>query len=574
MRIAIGQFNATVGAFDRNQTRGEELAHEAGARGAALLLLPAHAIAGTPAEDLRFSAEFRLRQEEAVARLARRTVGGPAILAGIGAGAEGGRAEAALWAEGAILRRIGGDAGGGALADGVLGGRELGGRRGIGGGPLGGVEVVEVEGVSLGIVLGDEPWDEAWPGRGAHDPFRDAVEAGAQVVVYLAAAPFLIGQDQRRERSLSQIARSVGVPIIFCNLVGGNDSLVFDGGSLVVRADGSLQAKAKRFEEDLLVVEIEVGEARGAGRLPQRGAGTISQEGAETLSQRGANSAGPLTEAELEELSEALTLGVRDYVRKSGFERVLIGVSGGLDSAVVAALAVRALGNANVFGVTMPSRYTAAISNEDAAALARNLGIRLDSIPIMSSVSAFKEMLAPVIDRDPTALTEENLQARSRGVILMALSGELGALLLTTGNKSELAVGYCTLYGDMAGGLAVLGDVPKTVVFQLARHLNRGGEVIPERTITRPPSAELREDQTDQDSLPPYEVLDRILHGYLVEGLSLGELVERGESEGTAREVLRLLLRSEFKRRQAAPVLQVGPRAFGIDWRIPIAKGL
>jgi NAD+ synthase (glutamine-hydrolysing) len=279
------------------------------------------------------------------------------------------------------------------------------------------------------------------------------------------------------------------------------------------------------------------------------------------------------SDEDLDELFAALVTGVRDYAGKTGFRGAVLGLSGGIDSALTAAIAARAFGPEAVLGVAMPSRYTASMSNDDAAVLARNLGIRFEVIPIERMFAAALETLGPAFEGRPPDVTEENLQARSRGVILMGLSNKFGKLLLTTGNKSELGVGYCTLYGDMAGGLAVIGDLPKTLVWALSRHVNVAGEVIPWRTIDRPPSAELRENQTDQDSLPPYEVLDRILSAHIVERLPVEAIVARGEDEATVRRVLSLVLSSEYKRRQAAPTLRMTPRAFGEGWRFPIAHG-
>ena len=546
MRIAIGQFDTTVGAFDRTVDRIVALAAEASEAGASLLLLPEQTLPGYPARDFLLRRDFVERGVRALADLAERTRDLPvAIAVGHALPHEG--PGNGLYNVAVVLR----------------GGRQVAvarkqllpnydvfdEKRWFDPGDA--TCVFDLDGVRLGLTICEDLWSEPPPGaRRLHrvDPARDAMDAGAQVLLNLSASPYEGGKERIRERLLSSCAARNAAPIVYCNLVGGNDSLIFDGRSLVIGADGSILARAAGFAEQLLVVDVEPGLAGG------------------TLAPADDDAA-----LDCEEVLEALTLGLEDYAGKTGFRKAVLGLSGGIDSAVTAAIAVRALGADNVLGVAMPSRYTAGISNDDAVLLADNLGIRIGSLPIERSYVAFQEILAPALPGGPSSLTRENLQARSRGVVLMALSNDLGALLLTTGNKSELAVGYCTLYGDMAGGLAVLGDVLKTEVYALARHLNRDRVVIPERTITRPPSAELREDQTDQDSLPPYEVLDRILRGFLVEALSVEAIVARGEDEAVVRRVADLVRRSEFKRRQAAPVLKVSPRAFGEGWRFPIS---
>jgi len=558
MRIAIGQFDTTVGAFDRNVDRIVALAGEAAGAGASVLLLPEQTLGGYPARDFLLRRDFVERGVRALDELAARTRHEPvAIVVGHALPHEG--PGNGLYNAAVVLR----------------GGRQVAVARkrllpeydvfdeprwfDPGDAPC----VFDLDGVRIGLTICEDLWSEPLPGgRRLHrvDPAREAVEAGARILLNLSASPFEGGKERVREWLVARSAARNAVPIAYCNLVGGNDSLVFDGRSFVAGADGTILARARGFDEELLVVDVE------PGVRPSAIAGEFGVDRAE----------GPgdgRQAAECEDVLDALTLGLRDYARKSGFSKALLGLSGGIDSAVTAAIAVRALGASNVVGVAMPSRYTADISNADAEELAASLGIRLEHLPIERSFVALQEILAAVLPGGASTLTQENLQARSRGVILMALSNELGAMVLTTGNKSELAVGYCTLYGDMAGGLAVLGDVLKTEVYALARHLNRERIVIPERTITRPPSAELREDQTDQDSLPPYEILDRILRGLLVERFSVETLVAQGEDQAVARRVADLVRRSEFKRRQAAPVIKVSPRAFGEGWRFPICHG-
>jgi NAD+ synthase (glutamine-hydrolysing) len=399
-------------------------------------------------------------------------------------------------------------------------------------------------------------WDHP---RYARDPIGELTEGGARLVLNLSASPYAIGKPALRERMLGASARSHGAPIAYVNQVGGNDALLFDGGSMLVGADGRVLARAPLFEEAILVVDLD------GGRV-------------ELLGLDGRPLPAPLPphddgDAVADEVFRALTLGVRDYVHKCGFRSTVVGLSGGIDSALTACVAAAALGPENVLGVAMPSRYSSGHSREDAAALARNLGLRFQEISIEPMHAAFMKQLEEAQGRPLGDLAEQNVQARIRGQILMALSNDTGGLVLSTGNKSELAVGYCTLYGDMAGGLAVIGDVPKTLVYRVSRAANAraGRELIPERTFTKPPSAELRPGQVDQDSLPPYEILDAILHAYVEERLGLDAIVARGHDELTVRRVLRMVVGSEYKRRQAAPVLKVSEKAFGEGRRLPIA---
>jgi NAD+ synthetase len=342
---------------------------------------------------------------------------------------------------------------------------------------------------------------------------------------------------------LSNLAAKAKCPLLLCNLVGGNDELVFDGASLAFNAQGELVAQGKMFEEDFIVVDL-------ANPKP-----VAHRESADE-----------------EKVYKALVLGLRDYMGKCGFKSALLGLSGGIDSALTAVIAVEALGRENVRGVSLPSEFSSQGSLDDASKLAENLGIQYDVVPIQPMFGAAKEQLKTVFVGRPEDTTEENIQARLRGLTLMAMSNKFGSLLLTTGNKSELAVGYCTLYGDMCGGLAVISDVPKTMVYRLARWINRDRKIIPEASITKAPSAELRPNQTDQDSLPPYDVLDAILDAYVVKGQSAAEIAQSGFDEQTVRRVVRLIDLNEYKRRQAAPGLKVTTKAFGVGRRIPIAQ--
>jgi NAD+ synthetase len=342
---------------------------------------------------------------------------------------------------------------------------------------------------------------------------------------------------------LGSLAAKAGVPLAYCNLVGGNDELVFDGASVVFNGQGSLLARGRMFAEDFLVVDLDHAPVIEPDAPPDE-----------------------------EKLFKALVLGLRDYLHKCGFKSAVLGLSGGIDSALTAVIAAEALGPENVHGISLPSQFSSPGSLEDARRLAKNLGIRHDTIPIQPAFEVVKTQLRPVFAGRPEDATEENIQARLRGVILMALSNKFGSLLLTTGNKSELAVGYCTLYGDMCGGLAVISDVPKTMVYRVARWVNREREIIPPDSITKVPSAELRPNQTDQDSLPPYDVLDAILEEHVVHGRSLPDIVKLGHAEATVRQVVRMIDRNEYKRRQAAPGLKVTTKAFGVGRRMPIAQ--
>jgi NAD+ synthase/NAD+ synthase (glutamine-hydrolysing) len=400
----------------------------------------------------------------------------------------------------------------------------------------------------MGVSICEDVWNDRdfWKRRRYHqDPIEALAQAGAQAIVNLSASPFTAGKEQLREQMLGQMARKHSLPLAWVNQVGGNDDLIFDGRSGAFDQQGNLIARAQGFAEDLLIVDL-------AG-----GTGSIAEDDF----------------APEAEIWNALVLGVRDYACKTHFKKVLLGLSGGIDSALTAAIAADAVGAENVLGVMMPSVYSSQGSVDDSVDLARNLGIQVLSLPISPIMETYESTLADAFQGFKTDVTEENIQSRIRGNLLMALSNKYGALLLTTGNKSELAVGYCTLYGDMNGGLAVIADLPKMMVYRVARERNRRKADIPESTLTKAPSAELRPDQTDQDSLPAYEVLDRILELHIEGCRSAEEIVAQGFEEETVRKVLRLVRNAEFKRKQAAPVLKVTSRAFGTGWRMPIARG-
>jgi NAD+ synthase (glutamine-hydrolysing) len=418
--------------------------------------------------------------------------------------------------------------------------------------------------LTVGLSVCEDIWNDKrfWDRpRYERDPIADLVAGGAELVLNVSASPYALGKAALRERMLAAAARSHGTPVAYVNQVGGNDSLVFDGGSMLVGSDGRVLARAPLFEEALVVADLDGASVR-----------VLSPDGRE-LAAPCPPDVSP--DGQADEVFRALVLGVRDYVRKCGFTSAVIGLSGGIDSALTAAVATAAMGPGRVTGVGMPSRYSSDHSREDARILAGRLGIAFREVFIEPMHAAYLASLGEAFGHPPGDLTEQNVQARIRGQILMAISNETGALLLSTGNKSELAVGYCTLYGDMAGGLAVIGDLPKTLVYRVSRAANRslGKEAIPERTFTKPPSAELKPGQVDQDSLPPYDVLDDILAAYVEERLPLDEIVRRGHPEALVRRVLRMVNGSEYKRRQAAPVLKVTGKAFGEGRRLPIAHG-
>jgi NAD+ synthetase len=405
---------------------------------------------------------------------------------------------------------------------------------------------VTVGGSVCGVTICEDVWNDEdfWPQRRYQaDPVATLVSAGVECLLNISASPWCVGKEKVRYDMLASRARKSRRPVAFCNLVGGNDELIFDGGSFLINAAGQLIAKAKSFGEDFVVADTETSQP-------------ISS---------------PAT-ADEENVHNALVLGLRDYFQKCGFKSAVLGLSGGIDSAVVACLAVAALGPENVHGIALPSQFSSQGSLDDARLLAEHLGIRHDVIPIEPPFESVRRQMQSVFSGRAEDTTEENIQARLRGVILMALSNKFGSLLLTTGNKSELAVGYCTLYGDMCGGLAVISDVPKTMVYRLANWINREREIIPKASITKAPSAELRPNQTDQDSLPPYEVLDAILDHYVVQSRSLAEIVKLGFAEATVKQVIRLIDFNEYKRRQAAPGLKVTTKAFGVGRRFPIAQ--
>lgn len=533
-RVVMAQLNFLVGDITGNSEKIIAAAGEARDRWQAdLIVFPELALTGYPPEDLLLRPSFIGQVEPALQRLASAITGIAAVIGCPLPSPAGLRNAAVVIAEGAVQatyykqclpnysvfdeKRY------------FIAGTEAG--------------LTTIKGVRIGLTICEDAWQ---PG-----PMGQAARAGAQLLINLNASPYHTGKGDQRLAVLQQRVQETQLPIVYVNLLGGQDELVFDGGSLVLSADGVLIQRAPFFVDGLYAVDFQVLET---GLTPVQGA--IAEE--------------PGLE---EGIYQALVLGVRDYVQKNGFPGVVLGLSGGLDSALTLALAVDALGAERVEAVAMPSRYTADISNVDAELQARVLGVKYHTLPIEPAFQAFLQILQPLFAGLPVDITEENIQARCRGVLLMAISNKTGKMVLTTGNKSETAVGYSTLYGDMAGGFAPIKDVLKTMVYRLAAWRNQQSPVIPQRVIDRPPSAELRPDQTDQDSLPPYEVLDAILHGYVEEDQSIEDLIKAGFDRATVERVARLVIVNEYKRRQAAPGVRITLRAFGRDRRYPITSG-
>ena len=560
MKIALAQINPTVGDFDGNRRLVLEALALAEARGAALALFPELALCGYPPKDLLERPAFVEAARASLDTLAAARAGGTtAALVGFperGETAEGrGLYNSAALIDGGRIAHI--------VRKSLLPTYDVFDERRYFD-PATEVAPISFRGRQLGISICEDIWNDAdfWPARlYRSDPIEALVRAGAEIILNLSASPFTIEKRHLRPRMLAATARRWRRPLLFVNQVGGQDDLVFDGASLALDAAGQVVARGAEHQSDLVIVDV------GADSKIDAAAGELR----------------PFEPSDEKSALGALGLGTRDYARRCGFSRALLGLSGGIDSALVACLAARALGPANVLGVAMPSRYSSPGSLADAEALAKNLGIDFTVVSIEPMFAAYLETLAPALDRfaapsSPQSaeaaadLTAQNLQARVRGAILMALSNRQDRLLLSTGNKSEIATGYCTLYGDMAGGLAVISDVPKTLVYRLARAVNDERIVIPEATLTKPPSAELRPNQTDQDSLPPYDLLDAILDAHLVRGLDLPALVAQGFDAAIARDVVRRVQQSEYKRRQMAPGLKITGKSFGPGRRYPIAR--
>jgi NAD+ synthase (glutamine-hydrolysing) len=541
VKIALGQINPTVEDFAGNAAKIVDFSRRAQAGGAGLILFPELSVCGYPPRDLVERPSFVAHNQEAVERIAGETRG-MAVICGLvtPAKADTGKSvmnSAALLQDGKVafvqskmllptydvfdeMRNFAP-----ALEQKLFG----------------------FCGKQMALTICEDAWNDKhfWNKRlYRFDPVEALVHAGGNFVLNISASPFWLGKRELRREMLASIARNYKVPVVMVNQVGGNDSLIFDGSSFVIGPDGSVVAQAKSFEEDLICFD------------PNELKGDLHEQ----------------IEGEEASAYFALVLGTRDYVHKCGFRKVIVGLSGGIDSALTAAIAVDALGPENVIGVGMPGPYSSQGSIDDARSLAEHLKIRFELLPISDIYASYKKVLSRVFAGLKEDETEENLQSRARGMLLMALSNKFGAIVLSTGNKSELGVGYCTLYGDMVGGLAVISDVPKTMVYRLSRYVNSRREVIPQASLEKPPSAELRADQKDSDTLPPYEVLDAILEDYIEDSHSAERIAaDRKFDLDLVRRVIRMVDRAEYKRQQAAPGLKISGKAFGYGRRFPIA---
>ncbi len=541
MKIALGQINPTVGDFSGNAAKIINFSRRAQAAGAGLILFPELSVCGYPPRDLVERPSFVARNRETADRIAAETRGIDVICGLVTpAQAETGKSamnSAALLRDGRVafvqskmllptydvfdeMRNFAP-----AKSQALL--------------PLGGKEIA--------LTICEDAWNDKhfWNRRlYTFDPVEALVQAGGNLLLNISASPFWMGKRELRQNMLATIARNDKVPVAMVNQVGGNDSLVFDGSSLVLNSAGEVVAQGKSFEEDLVFFDSE------------QMTGEIHAQ----------------IEGEEASVYQALVLGTRDYVRKCGFQLVIIGLSGGIDSALTACIAADAVGAENVIGVGMPGPYSSQGSIDDARDLAKNLGVRFEVMCITDIFEAYRKTLQKVFAGYKEDATEENIQSRARGALLMALSNKFGGIVLSTGNKSELGVGYCTLYGDMVGGLAVISDVPKTLVYRLARYVNSRGPVIPEASLEKPPSAELRPNQKDSDSLPPYEILDVVLEDYVEDGHTAEQIAaDHGFDPALVRQVITMVNRNEYKRQQAAPGLKISAKAFGYGRRFPIA---
>ena len=539
MKIALIQTNPVIGAFDRNLKKLTRQLARARKSGCRLAVFPELSLCGYPPRDLLERPSFLDAHDRALHEFIRQVQGIACVLGALERRRGDGKFlynSAFFIDEGKVRRRA---------RKQLLPTYDVFDERRYFE-PGGSAPPFSFQGMTIGLSVCEDIWQARQ--RYPVDPVALLLEHDIRpdLLINISASPYYNGKLAERSAVFAALCRRHRLPLIYVNQVGGQDELIFDGHSMVMDATGVVRAAGRGFAEDMIIVE--------------------SKDWQPEIRR-------PVPEDSTEQVLAALTLGVGDYLRKTGFDRVVIGLSGGIDSSVTAAIACRALAPENVLCVALPSPYTAQMSIDDARSLAGNLGCGFEILPIAEAMKSYEAMLSPLFSGMPEDVTEQNLQARIRGTLLMALSNKLGHLLLSTGNKSEMAVGYCTLYGDMNGGLAVLADVPKVMVYELAHLLNRGRELIPDRIITRPPSAELKPDQLDQDDLPPYEILDPLLAGYLEEFLGVDELVERGFVRKTVEDVIGRIKRNEYKRRQAPMGLKVTSKAFGYGRRYPVAQG-
>ena len=535
MKIALAQINPIVGDLKGNLSLITESVKNAAKKGADLVVFPEMALTGYPPKDLLDSPDFIKKQLETLEILAK-SVTKPGIILGYVDENEKGHGKplvnsAVLISNGEIIFK----------QDKTLlptydvfdETRYF--------EPADKYDLVEFEGKKLAITICEDMWFDYLP-LYTSNPAEILTEKNPDLFIHVNASPFTLGKIETRINILQECALKYGIPVVSVYQVGGNDELIFDGTSFVVESNGKISARAHSFKSDLIIYDTDT----KSGKI---------------------NS---IPEDILDRAWEALKLGLRDYAHKSGFSKVVIGLSGGIDSAITAVLAADALGKENVTTISMPSMYSSEGSVTDAKELAENLGVRFEIVPIADIFNSFKESLSSLFEGLPEGLAEENLQARIRGTILMALSNKFGCMLLQTGNKSEIAMGYCTLYGDMCGGLSVIGDVPKTLVYDLSNWINREKEIIPKSIITKPPSAELRPNQKDTDSLPPYEILDPILQLFVEERKTFNEIASEGFDEGLVRNIIKTVNQNEYKRYQAPPSLKITSKAFGIGRRMPL----
>ncbi len=560
IRIALAQINSTVGDLEGNVAKIIAAIERARDAEADIVTFPELAVCGYPPEDLLLKPGFLRDSRDAIDEIARQNEG-IVSLVGFAYAINGNVYNAAALINNTHIVNIYHKV---ELPNyGVFDEKRY-------FTPGSGCLPFEINGATITVNICEDIWIE-----GSEVEYC-TINNNAAVVLNISSSPFHAGKLALRRNIIASFAKRTRAFVCYNNMVGGQDELVFDGGSVVVSPQGDVVASARRFEEDLLVTDIEIDENAqdhaGSELLRSRQRIMLSSSGYRDRKGIPASRAPELER--LEEIHQALVLGTRDYVRKNGFEKVVIGLSGGIDSSLTAAIAVDALGNGNVIGVTMPSQYTSQATRSDAERVAEKLGIRLITVPVEPIFSSYLDVLHKPFGQGDPGIENENLQARIRGNILMALSNRFGWLVLTTGNKSETAVGYCTLYGDMAGGFAVIKDVPKTLVYELAQYVNEksGREVIPRSVLERPPTAELKPDQKDEDSLPPYSILDPILEAYVEEDKSSEEIMASGFDAETVREVIRMVDRSEYKRRQAPPGVKITPKAFGKDRRLPITN--